>query len=117
MSTASSNSYFFTVIEAKTIVSVTLLPLMSNKELYRLNRYSYKGLRNCIGPIVTVPYVVNITVQMHTRMVFGQNSIQIFKMVYGNGEDFWFITHYNSPQTKCNGYIISNGLSRIVTST
>jgi hypothetical protein len=85
MSTASSNSYFFTVIEAKTIVSVTLLPLKSNKELYRLYSYSYRGLRDCTGP----SYVVNITVQRYTRIVFGQNSIQISKMVYNNDDDYF----------------------------
>jgi hypothetical protein len=66
--------------------------------MYRLHHYSYKGLGNCTGP----SYVVNITVQRHTRMVFGQNSKQIFKMVNGNGEDF-FLVHYSLQFTSNKG--------------
>ncbi len=90
MSTASSNSYFFTVIEAKTIVSVNLLPLKSNQELYRLYRYSYRGLRNWTGP----SYFVTITVQRHTRIVFlSKTAYKSFKWFTAMEKTFLF--HYS----------------------
>jgi hypothetical protein len=74
-----------------------------------------KNLYICNGKICKFAALL-----LQRQKFFGPNSGKIFKIVGYIGADYFvrYVTRYNSPQTKCNRFIVTgtNGLMRVLLS-